>query len=89
MLRSRLDRSVVLSRHRFADEFDLTRTTDEVISHAKARALGYHNICLASQSAVSGIDPTFAEDIDDLKMQEAAASSAALHLSNEIKKLLR
>ncbi len=53
------------------------------MSDASVRASDYHTLCLASQVAVNAIDSTSTADPRVMKMQEAAASLVALHLSTE------
>ncbi|KAK0221438.1 hypothetical protein IW262DRAFT_1373817 [Armillaria fumosa] len=82
-IRSLFERSLLLSRNRFIDDLNSGREMEAIMSDASIRANEYHSICLASQAAVNSMDSTSAADHRVMKMQEAAASLVALHLSTE------
>lgn len=82
-IRPLFERSLLLSRNRFIDDLKSAKKMDSVMSDASVRASDYHTLCLASQVAVNAIDSTSTADPRVMKMQEAAASLVALHLSTE------
>ncbi|KAK0187659.1 hypothetical protein F5146DRAFT_1060011 [Armillaria mellea] len=82
-IRPLFERSMLLSRNRFIDVLNSDGKMSSVISDSSVRASEYHTICLASQAAVNAIDSASAADPRVMKMQEAAASLVALHLSTE------